>query len=70
VVAARVVRLPRAAGLVASAQLGVPAAMVALGLPAHVLTAPQAAAIIVAALLSIVACSVGAVGLARESGRP
>lgn len=33
--AARIVRLPRAAGLVASAQLGVPAALVALGLPQH-----------------------------------
>jgi Kef-type K+ transport system membrane component KefB len=64
--AARIVRQPRAAGLVASAQLGVPSALVALGLPEHVLTAPQAAAIIVAALLSIVVCSVGAVGLERE----
>ena len=69
VLAARIVRLPRAAGLVASAQLGVPAALVALGLPADVLTAPQAAAIVVAALLSIAACSVGAVGLAREPPR-
>jgi Kef-type K+ transport system membrane component KefB len=63
---ARIVRQSRAAGLVASAQLGVPAALVALGLPAHVLTPPQAAAIVVAALLSIVACSIGALGLARE----
>lgn len=64
--AARVVRQPRAAGLVASAQLGVPAALVALGLPEHVLTAPQAAAIVVAALISIVACSIGAMGLEHE----
>jgi Kef-type K+ transport system membrane component KefB len=70
VVAARIVRLPRAAGLVASAQMGVPAAIVALGLSAHVLTASQAAAIVVAALLSIAACSAGAVGLAREGGQP
>ncbi len=69
VLGARIVRLPRAAGLVASAQLGVPAALVALGVPAHVLTPPQAAAIVVAALLSIVACSVGALGLARERPR-
>src|SRR6202023_1845277 len=54
--AARLVRQPRAACLLTSAQLGVPAALVALGLPAHVLTGPQAAAIIVAALLSVVAC--------------
>ncbi|HEY2630894.1 MAG TPA: cation:proton antiporter [Solirubrobacteraceae bacterium] len=67
VVAARIVRLPRAAGLVASAQLGVPSAMVALGLHAHVLTPPQAAAIIVAALASIGVCSVGAVGLSRDA---
>jgi Kef-type K+ transport system membrane component KefB len=67
--AARIVHQPQAAGLVASAQLGVPSALVALGLPEHVLTPPQAAAIIVAALLSIVACSVGAVGLERELGR-
>jgi Kef-type K+ transport system membrane component KefB len=65
--AARIVRQPRAAGLVASAQLGVPAALVALGLPAHVLTPPQAAAIIVAALLSIMACSLGVAGL---EGKP
>jgi Kef-type K+ transport system membrane component KefB len=63
--AVQVMRQPRAAGLVASAQLGVPSAVVALGLPEHVLTAPQAAAIIVAALLSIVACSIGALGLER-----
>jgi Kef-type K+ transport system membrane component KefB len=64
--AARIVRQPQAAGLVASAQLGVPAALVALGVPEHVLTPPQGAAIIVAALLSIVACSIGALGLERE----
>ncbi len=65
-IAARIVRQPQAGGLVASAQLGVPSALVALGLPAHVLTATQAAAIIVAALASIGVCSVGAVGLERE----
>lgn len=65
-IAAQVMRQPPAAGMVASAQLGVPAALVALGLPTHALTPPQAAAIVVAALLSIVVCSVGAAGLARE----
>jgi Kef-type K+ transport system membrane component KefB len=63
--AARIVRQPLPAGLVASAQLGVPAAIVALGLPEHVLTASQAAAIVLAALISIGACSIGAVGLER-----
>jgi|HubBroStandDraft_3_1064219.scaffolds.fasta_scaffold21124_3 Kef-type K+ transport system membrane component KefB len=67
--AARIVRQPRAAGLVASAQLGVPSAVVALGLSGHVLTPSQAAAIMVAALLSILACSVGAVWLDRDRGR-
>jgi Kef-type K+ transport system membrane component KefB len=66
VLAARLLRLPRAAGLVATAQLGVPSAIVALGLPLHVLTGPQAAAIIVAALASIAVCSLGAAGMARE----
>jgi Kef-type K+ transport system membrane component KefB len=65
--AARLLRLPREAGLVASAQLGVPSAIVALGLPLHVLTAPQAAAIVVAALASIAVCSLGAAGMARTA---
>jgi Kef-type K+ transport system membrane component KefB len=68
VLAARLLRLPRAAGLVATAQLGVPSAIVALGLPLHVLTGPQAAAIIVAALASIAVCSLGAAGMARAHG--
>jgi Kef-type K+ transport system membrane component KefB len=67
VLAARLLRLPRDAGLVASAQLGVPSAIVALGLPLHVLTPPQAAAIVVAALASIAVCSLGAAGMARRS---
>jgi Kef-type K+ transport system membrane component KefB len=64
--AARLARQPRAAGLVASAQLGVPSAIVALGLPAHVLSDSQAGAIMLAALLSILACSVGAARLESE----
>jgi hypothetical protein len=67
VLAARLLRMPRDAGLVASAQLGVPSAIVALGLPLHVLTPPQAAAIVVAALASIAVCSLGAVGMARAA---
>lgn len=65
VTAARLSRLPADAGLVASAQLGVPSAIVALGLPLHVLTGPQAAAIVVAAIGSIAVCSLGAAGMAR-----
>lgn len=61
--AARLAQQPLAAGLVASAQLGVPSAIVALGLSEHVLSASQAGAIMLAALLSISACSVGALRL-------
>jgi Kef-type K+ transport system membrane component KefB len=70
-IAARIVRQPKAAGLVTSAQMGVPSALVALGLPEHVLTATQAAAIILAALASIGVCSAGALGLERaeENGK-
>jgi Kef-type K+ transport system membrane component KefB len=67
VLAARLLRMPRDAGLVTSAQLGVPSAIVALGLPLHVLTPPQAAAIVVAALASIAVCSLGAMGMARAT---
>lgn len=67
VLAARLLHLPREAGLVASAQLGVPSAIVALGLPLHVLTPPQAAAIVVAALASIAVCSLGAAGMVRTA---
>lgn len=66
VLAARLSRLPADAGLVASAQLGVPSAIVALGLPLHVLSGPQAAAIVVAAIGSIAVCSVGAAGMGRR----
>jgi Kef-type K+ transport system membrane component KefB len=68
--AAKLSRQPPAAGLVASAQLGVPSAIVALGLPEHVLSASQGAAIMLAALLSILACSVGAATLESKASRP
>jgi Kef-type K+ transport system membrane component KefB len=68
VLAARLSRLPGNAGLVASAQLGVPSAIVALGLPLGALTPPQAAAIVLAALGSIAVCSLGAAGMARQLG--
>jgi Kef-type K+ transport system membrane component KefB len=67
VIAAAVTRQPRAAGLLASAQLGVPAAIVALGLAEHVLTATQGAAIVTAAIITLGVCSVGAATLARGS---
>jgi Kef-type K+ transport system membrane component KefB len=60
---AKAAHQPSAAGLVASAQLGVPAAIIALGLPEHVITPVQAAAILAAALLSVFVCSLGAAAL-------
>ncbi|MBV9801107.1 MAG: cation:proton antiporter, partial [Solirubrobacterales bacterium] len=60
------IRAPRAIGLLATAQVGVPAAVISLGLPAHALTQGQASAIFCAALASIAATSVGAAILRRS----
>ena len=57
-------RLP--AALIASAQLGVPAAVVTLGLQGKLLTAAQGAAIITAALISLGVATLGTALLARE----
>jgi Kef-type K+ transport system membrane component KefB len=68
-IAAGLLRRPAAAGLTASAQLGVPAAIASLGLSEHVLSADAATAIIVAALVSLGVCTVGVellIGRARE----
>lgn len=62
------IRAPRAVGLLATAQVGVPAAVIALGLPAHAITEAQAAAIFCAALVSIGATAAGAAILRRSSG--
>lgn len=53
-------------GLLSTAQLGVPAAIVALGLSARVISSDQAGAIIAAAVISVVACAVGAALVARR----
>jgi Kef-type K+ transport system membrane component KefB len=58
--AARVIRAPAWAGLVVSAQLGVPAAVAKLGLSDGVLKSGQAAAVIVGALASLGMCAAGA----------
>ena len=50
-------RRPPATGLVASAQLGVPAAIATLGLSEHVLSAAVATAIVAAALVSLGVCT-------------
>ncbi len=67
-IASLVLRLPAAAGLLASAQLGVPSAIAALGLSRGDLDSGQAAAVIAAALVSLAACAVGAELLARAAG--
>jgi Kef-type K+ transport system membrane component KefB len=59
-IAAGVWRLPAPAGLVATAALGVPSAVVTLGLETRTVTPAQAAAIMAAAVGSLVACSIGA----------
>jgi Kef-type K+ transport system membrane component KefB len=65
VVTSRVIRTPPAIGLLASAQMGVPAAVIALGLPSHAIDQGQASAIFCAALISIAACAAGAAILRR-----
>ena len=60
------IRLPRATGLLASAQMGVPAAVIALGLPEHTLNQGQASAIFCAALVTIAACATGSAILGRR----
>lgn len=67
VIASVVIRAPRAVGLLATAQVGVPAAVIALGLPARALNQGQASAIFCAALLSTAACAGGAAILRRAS---
>jgi Kef-type K+ transport system membrane component KefB len=69
-VAALASRQRPAAGLVATAELGVPAAVAALGLSEHVLNAGQAAAIVAAALVSVGICSAGAALLEARARRP
>jgi Kef-type K+ transport system membrane component KefB len=56
---AALTRQPLGAGLAATAQLGVPAAVATLGLDHHTLTSPQAAAIVIAALGTIAICPFG-----------
>ncbi len=64
------VRRPVAAGLAASAQLGVPAAIASLGLAEHVLSAGVATAIVAAALVSLGVCTAGVERLVRLQVRP
>jgi Kef-type K+ transport system membrane component KefB len=65
VLVSALIRAPRAVGLLASAQMGVPAAIIALGLPTHAIDQGQASAIFCAALVSIGACAAGSAILRR-----
>jgi len=66
-VVARLIRLPMASGLAASAQMGLPAAVVSVGLSNHMLDPGQAAAIMSAALIMLFVCSIGTAKLSRWS---
>lgn len=66
----RVIRAPPAIGLLASAQMGVPAAVIALGLPTHAIDQGEASAIFCAALISIVVCAAGGAILRRQAAEP
>ena len=64
--AARATKQPLGAGFVATAQLGVPAAVVTLGLSEGIITAGQGAAIIAAALASLGLAAAGTSMLGRD----
>jgi Kef-type K+ transport system membrane component KefB len=70
VAAALAIRAPLPIGMLATAQIGVPAAVIALGLPAHAVDQAQASAIFCAALVSIGVCSAGAALLRRARPAP
>jgi Kef-type K+ transport system membrane component KefB len=67
-IAAAVMRLPPGAGMLATAQLGVPTAVAALGLANGSLDQGEAAAVVAAALLLLAVATGGALLLAREEG--
>lgn len=67
-IAARFSKLPRASGLAASAQMGLPAAVVSIALANGLLTPGQGAAVIAAALLSLVGASFGVKLLSKAPG--
>ena len=60
-VAALIWRLPIGMGFLASAQIGVPAAVVSIGLATGQLTPAQGAALMAALLVSLGACAAGGV---------
>ncbi|MEY2583426.1 MAG: hypothetical protein QOE09_3275 [Ilumatobacteraceae bacterium] len=60
IVAGALWRLPPSMGLMASAQLGVPASVVSIGLATHQLTGAQGAAVMASMLVTLAACALGA----------
>ena len=68
-VVARALRMPIGAGLLGTAQLGLPAGVVTLGLADGALTSEQAAAIVAAALATLATSSLGAALLTRRVQR-
>jgi Kef-type K+ transport system membrane component KefB len=66
VLAGRVIRAPVWTALIVTAQLGVPAAVVKLGLAEHLLSPGEGAAIVVAAMVSLGICAAG-VALAQRT---
>jgi Kef-type K+ transport system membrane component KefB len=69
-VGALVTRQPWPSALAATAQLGLPAGAVTLGLQEHVLSAGQGGAILLAALVTIALCPVGVALLERARPTP
>jgi len=69
-IAAIATRQPPAAGLIATAQLGVPAAVVQIGLQEHVITAALGAALTLAALTTLGFCALGTDLLSRRATPP
>jgi Kef-type K+ transport system membrane component KefB len=66
-VVARLTQQPRGAALIATSQLGVPAAVVALGFQEHVISPGVGGAIITAALVTVALTAAGAGLLGREA---
>jgi Kef-type K+ transport system membrane component KefB len=68
--AARAGHVSPSAGLAASAQLGVPAAVASLGLAEGVLSSEIATAIVAASVASLIVCTVGVDRLLARAGEP
>jgi Kef-type K+ transport system membrane component KefB len=69
-VVSKLIKLPLASGLMATAQLSLPAAIVSIGMSSHALNSGQGAAIVGAAILSLISCSIGASLMKRVSASP